>query len=664
MPNVTKTKPVPKTKKERGPLMAKNRVASRSTSKIGKQRNLDAFPDRIDLRDWPYQPTLSALPDTLVNCDEVPVVLDQGNEGACTGFALSAAINFLLDRRGIKRVVSPRMLYEMARCYDEWPGEKYEGSSARGAMKGWARHGVCERKMWKDEMHGRGHLDASIGDAALAHPAGAYYRIKHKEVRDVHAALAEVGIVYCTIMVHDGWDDPGPTKIKVKDGARDRSLAVISRQGRAEAGHAIALVGYTRDGFIVQNSWGTSWGSGGFALLPYEDFLLHVTDVWVAQVGVPLSVDLWAREKAADTTSGRYRGAREIPLAEVRPFIVDVGNNGELSQTGNYWTSEQDLERLFIETIPQEAAKRGWNKKRVMLYLHGGLNSESAAAKRAVAFRDKCLANEIYPLHIMWETGPLETIGGIIGDLFTKADERAGGVLLEGLHNAKDFALELTASPIGGPMWSEMKENAWRASDHRFGRGAIQLMQKHAITSLAQVSEAERQQWELHVVAHSAGSILFTHAVEPLCSLGVPFKTLQFFAPAVRTDEFVTYALPAIKAGRCPKATNYILSEQQELDDTVGPYGKSLLWLVSNAFEDTRGTPLLGMKHYLKSEPGLRKSAFAEIVESVAENTTGASCTSQTHGGFDNDAATMNSVLFRILGKKPKPAFEARDLDY
>lgn len=645
--------------------MAKNRpAASRRTSQLISRRTLDAFPDRIDLRDWPYQPTLFGLPDTLINCSKVPLILDQGNEGACTGFALSAVINYLLGQRGIKRVVSPRMLYEMARCYDEWPGEKYEGSSARGAMKGWARHGVCEQRLWKDSMHGRGHLDEGIGKAALGNPAGAYYRIKHKEVRDVHAALAEVGIVYCTIMVHDGWDEPGPTTAPVNIGKKGHRLPVISRKARAEAGHAVALVGYTRDGFIVQNSWGMAWGSGGFALLPYEDFVLHVTDVWVAQIGVPLSMDLWAPQQAADTTSGRYRATREIPLAEVRPFIVDVGNNGELSQSGNYWTSERDLERLFKETIPQEAEKRGWTKKRVMLYLHGGLNSESDAAKRAVAFRDKCLANEIYPLHIMWETGPLETIGDMIGDQFRQADERAGGGLLEGLRNAKDFALELTASPLAGPLWSEMKENAWRASDHRLGKGAIQLMKKYALESLGQVTEADHQMWELHVVAHSAGSILFAHAVEALCSLGIPFKTLQFFAPAIRIDEFVTYALPSIKSGDCPKATMYILNEQQELDDTVGPYGKSLLWLVSNAFEDKRGTPLLGMKQFIRSEPNLKKSAFDEIIESAGKGATSAECMSETHGGFDNDAATMNAVLSRILGKKPKPPFESRDLDY
>ncbi len=30
-------------------------------------------------------------------------------------------------------------------------------------------------------------------------------------------------------------------------------------------GHAVSLVGYTKDHFIVRNSWGTAWGDQGFA---------------------------------------------------------------------------------------------------------------------------------------------------------------------------------------------------------------------------------------------------------------------------------------------------------------------------------------------------------------------------------------------------------------
>jgi len=89
--------------------MARHRAAPRKASKLASTRTLDAFPDRIDLRDWPYQPTLSALPDTLVNCSKVPIILDQGNEGACTGFALSAVVNYLLAQRGITSVSATRI---------------------------------------------------------------------------------------------------------------------------------------------------------------------------------------------------------------------------------------------------------------------------------------------------------------------------------------------------------------------------------------------------------------------------------------------------------------------------------------------------------------------------------------------------------------------------
>ncbi len=630
------------------------KTSQRRAVKTRPRRVFDAFPDRIDLRDWPYQPTLAPLPDEIVNCARVPRVLDQGREGACTGFALAAVINFLLAERGAKRTSSPRMLYEMARCYDEWPGEKYDGSSARGAMKGWARHGVCEQAQWGDAMLGRGQLTPAISRAALAVPCGAYYRVNHKEVRDVHAALSEVGIVYCTLMVHQGWDAPGPLHVAVQGTGKPRRLPVIARKGAADGGHAVAFVGYTRDGFIVQNSWSGSWGADGFALLPYEDFLLHATDVWVAQLGVPTSVDLWATAQGADSRSGRFRGRREIPLAEIRPFTIDVGNNGELSQTGDYWTSEADLVRLFAETIPAAAAERGWTRKRVMLYLHGGLCSEDDTAKRVVAFRDKCLANGVYPLHVMWETGALETLGSQIGDLFTKADERAGGGLMEGLREAKDRMLELTASGVGRPIWNEMKENARRASDHRDGRGAMQLLRKHA------QGVAQPESWELHVVAHSAGSILFANAAEHLGSLGIPLRTVQLFAPSIRIDEWKRLVQPRVKAGSCPTPTLYVLSKELEKGDSVGPYGKSLLWLVSNAFEDERGAPLLGMREYLNADRSVLQSI--EIVESPGKD--GKVTASTKHQGFDNDPVTLNSTLQRILGRRPPVPFESRDLDY
>lgn len=629
----------------------------------GRPQVTDALPDRLDLRDWWYQPTLSALPDTLVNCGEVPTILDQGASQGCTGFALAAVIHLLLARRNVSREVSPRMLYEMARCHDKWPGESYEGSTGRGAIKGWTRHGVCTTTEWPDSLHGRENLDDARAFASLETPAGSYYRVKPQAVRDAHAALAEVGAIYCTAAIHGGWDYPDGAMVEVTDKAGvSWRLPTIQRVGTADRFHAVALVGYTREGFVVQNSWGTNWGADGFAVWPYEDYLLHATDIWVAQLGVPVNVDLWSAIESPEATTGRFRASAEIPIAQIRPFVVNAGNNGKLSQSGNYWTTVEDVKRLFHRTILDTANTRGWDKRRVMIYLHGGLTNEKASARRVIAYRDKFLANGIYPLHLMWESGGLQTIGNILEDIFTSASDRAGATLLEGLGEARDFALELTASPLGTPMWDEMKENARLLSERRDGQGAMQLMATHAASEFAELPSGDQADWELHVVAHSAGSIVFAHALETLCSLKIPLKSVQLMAPAIEVDLYKELVVPMIGKG-CPKPKLYVLSEEQEKADECGPYGKSLLWLVSNSFEDRRGTPVLGMQHYLKRERTLRDKYLGEIVESLGKaGPSSAACTAVHHGDFDDDAATVNSVIKEIIGARAEHAFEPRDL--
>jgi hypothetical protein len=125
------------------------------------KRQFDARPDRIDFRDQyfharlislePEQPHPALVEKYLEKYCKDGMILDQGEEGACTGFGLAACVNYLhwerWQRDGCKGPrparVSTRMLYHMARLYDEWPGEDYDGSSCRGAMKGWHHHGVC-----------------------------------------------------------------------------------------------------------------------------------------------------------------------------------------------------------------------------------------------------------------------------------------------------------------------------------------------------------------------------------------------------------------------------------------------------------------------------------------------------------------------------------------
>lgn len=97
---------------------------------------LDARPDRLDLRDRPYQPPTGSLPplypaaerlrDYLAGYLAAELILDQGREGACTGYGLAAVVNYMLWTRALDKKsaqnfkpVSPHMFYDLARFYDE-----------------------------------------------------------------------------------------------------------------------------------------------------------------------------------------------------------------------------------------------------------------------------------------------------------------------------------------------------------------------------------------------------------------------------------------------------------------------------------------------------------------------------------------------------------------
>ena len=148
-------------------------MPTRTASISGKTVTLDARPDRLDLRDLPFRPQAISLPPQFPRDEEIAtylsaymeagLILDQGKEGACTGYGLAATVNYLLwVRSGMKMLakdrVSPCMLYHLARFYDEWQGESYEGSSCRGALKGWHKHGICSAELWPSEKPADGSL--------------------------------------------------------------------------------------------------------------------------------------------------------------------------------------------------------------------------------------------------------------------------------------------------------------------------------------------------------------------------------------------------------------------------------------------------------------------------------------------------------------------------
>lgn len=629
------------------------------------ERVYNVRPDTLDFRDKMYEASLYEVP-TEIPLEEyqrwqVPI-LDQGQEGACTGFGLATVANYLLRRRKVvsdPNPVSPRMLYEMAKRYDEWPGEQYSGSSARGAMKGWHKHGVCGHDCWpyNAKRTDRRLTDERTTDA-LRRPLGAYYRVNHKDLVAMHSAMAEVGVLYATAAVHRGWED-----------IDDEGLIPLS--GEMLGGHAFALVAYDRRGFWIQNSWGPDWGKNGFALISYDDWLINGTDVWVARLGAP--VTLLTVQSTAISHSAAAEKSSAYSYADLRPHLVSLGNDGQLREGGDFGTSAAEVAAIFTDDFPR--VTEGWRKKRLLLYAHGGLVSERAAVQRLADYRPALLAAEVYPVSFIWHSDAWTTLTNILQDAFRR--RRPEGFL----DSSKDFmldrlddALEPLARTFTGKLqWDEMKENALQATESK--TGGARLVLQH----LSELAARYKNELEIHVIGHSAGSIFHAPLLQLLATkgkittgklkgqagLGLPVKTCTLWAPACTVDLFKDTYLPLLQKKAIEQFALFVLTDKAERDDTCAHiYNKSLLYLVSNAFEDKQriplfrdGVPILGMEKFIRKDKdlvALFKTAGAELVlapNALAEGSPNRS-TCQSHGDFDDDKATVNATLARMIGEK------------
>jgi len=599
-------------------------------------RPLTATADLPDNRDWEYK----APPIPLKNSMPKPRslrILDQKSEGACTGFGLAGVVNLLNQGRGSRVRVSPRMLYEMARKHDEWPGEEYSGSSCRGAIKGFANMGVCRESYWRYVDGKPGSFTVKAAKDARSNTIGAYYRLTHR-VSDFHAALNEAGAIFCSANVHDGW---APSAVK---------NGVIPFREQTSGGHAFALVGYNHKGFWVQNSWGKGWGEGGTALWTYEDWYENVLDAWVLSLALP-TPQIWAMGAAA---AGRARGeavgaGSAPPRGKIAGHFVHI-DDGDFHDAGRYWSNLEDVKT----TAANLAASTHYDH--LLIYAHGGLNSPKDSARRIAAMRDVFKDNRVYPFHVMYDTGILEELKDVIVSRGERTGARVGGV-----SDWWDRLLERLARRPGRALWREMKFGA--ANGFEANRAGAQTL----ATFAAALGNGGGFKYKLHLVGHSTGGILLAHLLAALRTMAPKLRvsSCSLLAPAATVDLFQSHYQPRLAGGDgfgIDQMTIYNLTDEQERDDTVGPYRKSLLYFVSRSFEEDTPAPILGMqKHSRSLEETLPN---LHLVYSHGDAGKESRTLSTSHGGFDNDPATLNDILKRVLGKKPERPFTKEDLEY
>ncbi|KAA3610543.1 MAG: hypothetical protein DWQ05_21215 [Calditrichaeota bacterium] len=600
--------------------------------------NLFTRPDSTDFRDLIYQPTLIPLRSQIIPALEFINIRHQGYEGACTGFALAALIDYFNHSQKNTENVSARMLYEMAKRHDQWPGENYQGSSARGAMKGWQKNGVCPDIDWPFIQKKPGYLTAERQRAAFKYPLGAYYRI-HRRRNDLQAAINETGAVFVTAASHKGWENQF-----MKNGWIDHSYAQ-----NAPGGHAFVLLGYTAEGFIIQNSWGENWGGitldgktyPGCALWSYYDAELNMWDAWIARTALPIKTT--GTHSNSVSRDGQKSRASAPAQYQIRDHYVHI-DDGIYDEFGDFPSNENQVAEIMEQVT--DGDKPG-NPRHIVLYAHGSVSNVKAAAKRVAAWRQVFAKNKIHEIHYIWEAGLIEELKDVVLGKENKVVERTGEISA-----GSDRIIERFSQPPGHALWQEMQAEAFRAFQKK-GAGTDSI--DKLIEQLQKMPPHKRP--EIHLVGHSTGAIWLGHLLKRWRALDGPtIKNLILFAPACTTNFYNTLIYPALVANQVQHLHHFQLDKNRERHDNVAQvYRKSILYLVSQSFQKRRKiVPIMGMEKYQNK---LKNAGIANRLSTYNPEDNREATRAENHGNFDNDATTMNRMLEIVIGKIPKHRF-------
>lgn len=359
-------------------------------------------------------------------------------------------------------------------------------------------------------------------------------------------------------------------------------------------------------------------------------------------------------------------------LKALKPHVITL-TDGRLDREAtpdprseaDFATVEADIDAIFSTHLPKFIRSRRGAHVPIVLYAHGGLVDEEAGfatAERQVAWFK---ANGVYPIHFVWKTGAASAIWDAIGR-FVAGGSRGF------FDDAKDRVIEIGARALGGEhIWLDMKLDAAASSDDNggariFARKLAEWMKATAPRDQGVNGDAV----SIHAVGHSAGSIFHSHLIPAALEEEVPgFQTVTFLAPAVRIDTFKKKLLPV--ADKIGNLTIFTMTDAAERDDNCfGIYGKSLLYLVSASFEPVPGTPILGLAKDIEDDAevmGFLAGPRGDLVLTPNRKPRPDASTARSHGGFDDDAPTMESTLLRIapgadVAKHPFPS-SSRGID-
>jgi hypothetical protein len=189
---------------------------------------------------------------------------DQGQTSRCAAFAWTHAAELVTNmKEGNAPRLSPSFaMLEFQRMQGDAQDYAYAHSGGDGTINGTdpgrvlAEEGTCRQELWPDDSEMPATSERNlIADAerhrldATPHPIA---------LEDVRTALS----AGCPVQVSM---NTGPAFSSVgRDGVFNAAEPPSGRHGR----HAMLIVGYTGNFYILKNSWGENWGDKGYSYVP------------------------------------------------------------------------------------------------------------------------------------------------------------------------------------------------------------------------------------------------------------------------------------------------------------------------------------------------------------------------------------------------------------
>jgi len=294
----------------------------------------NTIPSIPDQRDIPYRSPYKPedLPSSVDMREDVYEIENQGSIGSCVANGVASSCELIANRNDKPIDLSRLFLYNATKVYENRLGE--EGLYTKDAYHVAYKQGMPTEEYYPYDIS-KDNIAPSSEDykEAFNNRIDRYENVIRwnsmdsiKKIHQIKSALHEGLPVGFAMMVT-------ASLINLKGSWKEHNYKGVDPDTTGIGGHYMLIVGYDDEHykFLVQNSWGTSWGDGGYCGLPYNMVNEPFFEAWIARSFKGMEVPETTGSKV-DFKSKYVLEARIVPEKE------DIG------KTVKVWMGGRDTE--------------------------------------------------------------------------------------------------------------------------------------------------------------------------------------------------------------------------------------------------------------------------------------------------------------------------------